>query len=86
MTDNDRIKQANYEEWLNSTSVKLSNQLKYYETEKSKIQKAKKVSFYFFFLLLFVYGLFILCFFYYFENEIRRQMVVNVQLQNQVDL
>lgn len=43
VTENDRIKQSNYEDWLNSTSAKLNNQLKYYETEKAKIQKAKKV-------------------------------------------
>uniref|UniRef100_T1GGQ8 Uncharacterized protein n=1 Tax=Megaselia scalaris TaxID=36166 RepID=T1GGQ8_MEGSC len=30
--------------WLTSTNSKLNNQLKYYENEKAKIQKAKKAS------------------------------------------
>ncbi|EAA05242.4 AGAP011192-PA [Anopheles gambiae str. PEST] len=41
-TEQDRLLQINYENWLNQQNTVLSNQLKYYETEIVKLRKVKK--------------------------------------------
>ncbi|KFB47865.1 AGAP011192-PA-like protein [Anopheles sinensis] len=41
-TEQDRVLQINYENWLNQQNTVLSNQLKYYETEIVKLRKVKK--------------------------------------------
>ncbi|XP_052870721.1 uncharacterized protein LOC128276290 [Anopheles cruzii] len=42
VTDQDRLVQINYENWLQQQNTVLSNQLKYYETEILKLRKVKK--------------------------------------------
>lgn len=45
MTEQDRQTQLHYEQWLNHQNQIVSSQLKYYETEVSKLRKIRKVSF-----------------------------------------
>jgi histone-lysine N-methyltransferase MLL3 len=44
MTEQDRQTQIHYEQWLNHQNQIVSSQLKYYETEVSKLRKIRKVS------------------------------------------
>jgi histone-lysine N-methyltransferase MLL3 len=41
-TEEDRIKVARYEQWLEQQEASINNQLKYYETEIAKLRKQKK--------------------------------------------
>uniref|UniRef100_A0A2M4C5I1 Putative histone-lysine n-methyltransferase 2c n=1 Tax=Anopheles marajoara TaxID=58244 RepID=A0A2M4C5I1_9DIPT len=42
VTEQDRMLQVNYENWLQQQNTVLTNQLKYYETEIVKLRKVKK--------------------------------------------
>jgi hypothetical protein len=44
MTEQDRQTQIHYEQWLNHQNQIVTSQLKYYETEVSKLRKIRKVS------------------------------------------
>lgn len=44
MTEQDRQTQLHYEGWLNHQNQIVSSQLKYYETEVSKLRKIRKVN------------------------------------------
>jgi hypothetical protein len=43
MTEQDRQTQIHYEQWLNHQNQIVTSQLKYYETEVSKLRKIRKV-------------------------------------------
>jgi hypothetical protein len=43
-TEQDRQTQLHYEQWLSHQNQIVSSQLKYYETEVSKLRKMRKVS------------------------------------------
>ena len=43
-TEQDRQTQMHYEQWLNHQNQIVTSQLKYYETEVSKLRKMRKVS------------------------------------------
>jgi histone-lysine N-methyltransferase MLL3 len=44
VTEQDRQTQIHYEQWLNHQNQIVTSQLKYYETEVSKLRKIRKVS------------------------------------------
>ena len=46
-TEQDRQTQIHYEQWLNHQNQIVTSQLKYYETEVSKLRKMRKVSYFY---------------------------------------